>query len=72
MDFFSLKLKFRSLFTENPTEGFSWTIEDFEKAKKWAKSKPHPFTPKKTLWDYCEDRDDSVYTLHNINKFILA
>lgn len=70
MDFFSLKLKILSFFVKKPTREFTWTVEDFELAKKWAKSKPHPFKSNKTLWDFCSVKGDSVDTVHNINKFI--
>lgn len=68
--FFKLVLKIKSLFVSKPEKKLSWTIEDFKKGKKWAKTIPHPYSAKLTLWDYCLDKGDSALTLHNINKFI--
>lgn len=68
--FFSLFLKFRGLFVQTPTRKLTWTVDDFEMAKKWSKSREHPYLKFKTLWDFCEDRYDSVYTIQNVNNFI--
>jgi undecaprenyl pyrophosphate synthase len=35
-----------------PKKEFSWSPQDFAKAKKWAKSRPHPEVKHLTLWDY--------------------
>lgn len=67
---FELFLKFRGLFVQTPTRKLSWTVDDFKTAKKWSKSRKHPYLKFKTLWDFCEDRYDSVYTIQNVNNFI--
>ena len=67
---FKLLLKFRGFFVKTPTRKLSWTVEDFQTAKKWSKSRKHPYLKFKTLWDFCEDRYDSVYTIQNVNNFI--
>lgn len=50
----------------------TWTVDDFEKAKRWAKSKPHPMNPKLTFWDYIysKSRYDSAELLCEINKVL--
>lgn len=68
--FFEFLLKFRSFFVKKPTRKLNWTVEDFKLAKKWSKSQKHPYLKLKTLWDYCEDRYESVYTIQNVNNFI--
>jgi hypothetical protein len=57
--FFIFLLKIRGFFVQKPTRKLTWSVEDYEFAKKL-----------KTLWDYCEDRYDSVYTIQNVNNFI--
>jgi hypothetical protein len=62
--------KIRSWFTPTPTVPFSWSVEDFETAKRWAKSQPYPEQPKLSLWDKVNgenQRQDSAYTLAAIN-----
>jgi len=68
--FFQILLKFRGLFVKKPNRKLTWTVEDYELAKKWSKSQKHPYLKLKTLWDYCEDRYESVYTIQNVNNFI--
>lgn len=68
--FFIFLLKIRGLFVQKPTRKLTWSVEDYELAKKWSKSQKHPYLKLKTLWDYCEDRYDSVYTIQNVNNFI--
>lgn len=67
---FELFLKIRGFFVEAPTRKLSWTVEDFQGGKKWSKSRKHPYLKFKTLWDFCEDKYDSVYTIQNVNNFI--
>jgi len=43
---------------------------DYKKGKKWAMSQPHPFKKGKTLWDLCYDKQESTYTIDNLNKFL--
>jgi len=68
--FFIFLLKIRGFFVQKPTRKLTWSVEDYELAKKWSKSQKHPYLKLKTLWDYCEDRYDSVYTIQNVNNFI--
>jgi hypothetical protein len=68
--FFIFLLKIRGLFVQKPKRKLTWSVEDYELAKKWSKSQKHPYLKLKTLWDYCEDRYDSVYTIQNVNNFI--
>jgi hypothetical protein len=54
-----------------PTPGrLEWNLEDFKLGKGWAKSRPHPFDSKKTLWDYLTSEKDSTLVLHELNKAI--
>lgn len=64
------KMRFFSLFVTKPIRKFSWTSEDLENGMKWAKTQPHPFIKGKTLWDLCYDKNESVYTIDNLNKLI--
>jgi hypothetical protein len=59
-----------SIFVEKPIEPLSWNYEDFKKGRRWSKTQPHPFSKNLTLWDFCKDKDDSVYTIHNLNKIL--
>lgn len=68
MNFFTLKLKIRSFFVKKPSRELLWNTKDFSLAKKWAKSKPHPFLKDKTLWDFCKIENDNVYILQILNK----
>ena len=65
-----LILEFLRLKPKKPSKKLRWCIEDFELGKKWSKSEPHPFSKTKTLWDYCYDSKDSVYTIQKLNTFI--
>lgn len=67
---FNFLLSVKRLFLKKPTSKLSWTTEDYEIGRKWAKSLPHPFQKNKTLWDLCYDKVDSVNTIHNLNKFL--
>ena len=41
----------------------------FHKAKRWAKSQPHPFLNNLSLWDYVHNNwIDPEHKLHQINK----
>jgi hypothetical protein len=65
-----LILKFRSWLVKKPTKKLSWSREDYEVGKKWARSQPHPFIKGKTMWDLVYDKYDSTYTIDNLNKFL--
>ena len=65
--------KIRSWFVPTPTKPFTWSTEDFETAKRWAKSQPHPDVPQLSLWDKVNgdnQRQDSAYTLAAINLLL--
>ena len=65
-------IKLKSLFVKSPEKEFTWTVEDFEAAKKWAKSHQDPDDPSRTIWEraYASNRNESAYILAEINKFI--
>ena len=60
----------RALFAKRPSRKLTWSCEDYVLGKKWAKSQPHPFKKNKTLWDLCYDKQESTYTIDNLNKFL--
>jgi hypothetical protein len=47
-----------------------WKEEDFAIGKGWAKSRPHPHDPNRTLWDFLTSEKDSTLVLHELNKAI--
>ena len=63
-------MKVRGLFVKRPSIKLTWTCEDYVLGKNWAKSQPHPFKKNKTLWDLCYDKQESTYTIDNLNKFL--
>ena len=63
-------MKIESFLVEKPKYKLTWCSDDFEKGKRWAKTQPHPFLKNRTLWDLCEDRSSSIYTIDNLNKFL--
>ena len=67
---FKILLKIKSLFIKKPSRKLTWTVEDYNVGKNWAKTQPHPFIKNKTLWDLCYDKMDSANTIHNLNKFL--
>lgn len=64
--------KIRSWFVPTPTVPFTWSVEDFEAAKKYAKAQPHPENNKQSLWEYAQRSsfDDSSYILARINEHL--
>jgi hypothetical protein len=70
MNLFNFFLKTKSFFVKKPKTKLTWTVTDYELGRRWSKTEPHPFLKSKTLWDYCYDPYDSVYTLKNLNTFI--
>ena len=57
------------LITRKPKGPLTWTVEDFQAAKAWAKTQPHPRDPKKTYWDYINSPWlDSVEQLALVNQ----
>ena len=64
--------KVKSMFVKTPTKPFIWHPEDWEAAKKYAKSQPHPENDKESLWEYAQKSplDDSSYVLSRINEYL--
>jgi hypothetical protein len=63
-------MKTRALFVKRPSRKLNWTCEDYVLGKNWARTQPHPFKKNKTLWDLCYDKQESTYTIDNLNKFL--
>jgi len=63
-------MKIMSLFVKKPKKPLTWCGEDLKKGRRWSKTQPHPYSKNLTLWDFCEDKDDSVYTINNLNKVL--
>jgi hypothetical protein len=58
----------RGFFVKRPNRELTWTVKDFNWAKNWAKTQPHPKLKNKTLWDYLNQPwKDSVDILHEVN-----
>ena len=63
--------KIRKAFTRTPEVGFMWSVEDFNRAKNWAKSEDDPENTNRSLWDRVySPRKDSVDILHELNSFL--
>jgi hypothetical protein len=62
----------KSLFVSTPIAPYTWSVEDFEAAKKWAKTQSHPTDSKRSLWDYANQSsfDDSSYILARVNEHL--
>jgi hypothetical protein len=59
----------RSFFVKKPNRKLTWTVNDFQWGKKWAKTQPHPKFKNKTLWDAVySKRSESTEVLYEINK----
>jgi hypothetical protein len=65
-----LILKIKGWFVKKPTTKLTWSCEDYNMGKKWAMCQPHPFIKGKTMWDLVYDKNDSTYTIDNLNKFL--
>ncbi len=64
-------IKIRKLFAPKITEPLMWTEADYQKARRWAKSRLHPEHKNKTIWEVIySSRKDSVDIIHEINTFI--
>ena len=67
----TILLPIRKLFAPKIVEPLTWSYEDFEKGKKWAKARLHPGYKNKTIWDIVySSRKDSTDIIHEINDFI--
>ena len=63
--------KIKRVFITPPQQEFQWSPEEFNRAKKWAKSQDDPDNPNKSLWDRVySPRLESEEILHELNKFI--
>lgn len=64
--------KIKSWFIPTPTVPFTWSVEDFEAARKYAKTQPHPENDNQSLWEYAQRSsfDDSSYILARINEHL--
>jgi len=66
---FKLYQKIRSWFLPKHEGSFGWSPEEFVKARRWAKTQPHPSVPQLSLWDFVNSNHiDSEYKLNAINK----
>lgn len=60
-----------SIFTKKPTIPLTWSVEDFQRAKAWAKTQPHPNNPRLSYWDYIySNRVDSTDVLMQVNQYL--
>ena len=64
--------RIKSMFVPTPTREFSWSVEDFEAAKRWAKIQDSPDNPSESLWDSIAGTgwDESSYILAKVNNHI--
>ena len=44
-----LILQLKSLFVKTPTNPLTWTVIDYQRGRRWAKSRPHPTIKGKTI-----------------------
>jgi hypothetical protein len=59
------------LFYRAPKTILTWSVKDFNRAKMWAKTQPHPHSTYMTLWDYFyNEGDDSVWVLSKVNRHL--
>jgi len=66
----NLRRRIIGLIAGKPTS-FSYSVEDFNKAKFWAMGQPHPTLKNKTLWDHFNYKwADSVEILNGIKIYI--
>ena len=63
-------MRVMSLFAKKPERKLTWTKEDYQMGMRWAKTQPHPFIKGKSLWDLCYDRNETTFTIDNLNKYL--
>jgi hypothetical protein len=68
--FNKIRLALRKKFSSNIDKKLKWKSDDFETGKGWAMSRPHPYDPTKTLWDFLTTERDSLLVIHELNKAI--
>ncbi len=67
-----LLIKIRKLNSPILTNPVGWSVQDFNNAKRWAQSRPHPNYEYKSIWEVVySPRYDTTEVLHEINKFII-
>jgi hypothetical protein len=61
----------RALFIKKPSGRLTWTVQDFELARRWALSQPDPKDELSSLWARIySPRKDSVDILDEINTIV--
>ena len=67
----NILIPIRKIFAPKITKPLTWSTKDFDKGRKWAKSRLHPEQTDKTIWDVVYSvRKDSTEIIHEINKYI--
>jgi hypothetical protein len=60
-------------FVKVPKNELTWSVKDFQLAKKIIKSMDHPTDSSMSMWDYFDNPwNDSVDVLHYVNNLIRA
>jgi hypothetical protein len=60
-------------FVKVPNQELTWSVKDFQLAKKIMKSMDHPTDAKMSMWEYLNNPwNDSVDVLHYVNNIIRA
>ena len=58
-------------FIQVPNQELTWSVKDFQLAKKIMKSMDHPTDSSMSMWDYFNSPwNDSVDVLHYVNNII--
>lgn len=65
----TLKRFYYKLTTKAPTKELEYSVKDFSRGMRWAKSLPHPSSNSMSLYDYF-DRWDSTEVLAYLNEMI--
>ncbi len=65
----TLKRFYYKLTTKAPTKELEYSVKDFSKGMRWAKSLPHPSSNSMSLYDYFH-RWDSTEVLAYLNEMI--
>lgn len=60
-----------SFFYKKPKHVLTWSVDDFNKGKKWAMTQPHPHDKNKSLWDLIySPRLGSIEIIDELNKVL--
>jgi len=66
-----LKLFIKRLLSPKINRELNWSVNDFERAKRWASSRLHPTQKNRTIWDVVyNERLDGGEIIHEVNKYI--